>query len=264
MSALGDAFRTAREARGLTLSDVAEHIHIRSVYLGAIEDEDWSSIGAPVYVRGFIRTYARYLGIDAEDAVARFSEEQGASAPLHPASTALPVPNQSVTTQRSSARGGPSVWAVAGVIVAIMLVGFVGYEYYQYQSGNGGAALPPAAVSSTAPNAAATAPALATGKATRDGEASGAPPSDGASASPVAAKDSIAVHLTERSWLRVVVDGTVAMEGIFPAGTMRSFAGKNASVRAGNAGGVAISVGGKNVGRMGAAGDVVERSFTLQ
>src|SRR6202011_2969361 len=73
MPALGEEFRSAREARGLTLSDVAEQIHIRSVYLNAIENEDWSSIGAPVYVRGFIRTYARFLGLDAESAVAAFN-----------------------------------------------------------------------------------------------------------------------------------------------------------------------------------------------
>ena len=62
MPALGDRFRAAREARGLTLSDVAEQIRIRSVYLAAIEEENWSAIGAPVYIRGFLRTYARFLG----------------------------------------------------------------------------------------------------------------------------------------------------------------------------------------------------------
>ena len=44
---LGERFRAAREARGLSLSDVAEQIRIRSVYLAAIEDENWNAIGAP-------------------------------------------------------------------------------------------------------------------------------------------------------------------------------------------------------------------------
>jgi transcriptional regulator with XRE-family HTH domain len=64
MPALGERFRAAREARGLSLSDVAEQIRIRSVYLAAIEDDNWNAIGAPVYVRGFLRTYARFLGLD--------------------------------------------------------------------------------------------------------------------------------------------------------------------------------------------------------
>ena len=81
--ALGERFRAAREARGLSLSDVAEQIRIRSLYLAAIEDEDWSAIGAPVYVRGFLRTYARFLGIDPEEAVAAFGRVQpgGAGSP---------------------------------------------------------------------------------------------------------------------------------------------------------------------------------------
>ena len=54
----------------MSLSDVAEQIRIRSVYLAAIEEENWSTIGAPVYVRGFLRTYARFLGFDPEEAVA--------------------------------------------------------------------------------------------------------------------------------------------------------------------------------------------------
>ena len=56
--------RAAREARRLSLSEVAEQIHIRALYLQNIEEEDWRAIGAPVYVRGFIRTYARFLGLD--------------------------------------------------------------------------------------------------------------------------------------------------------------------------------------------------------
>ncbi|HEY2554112.1 MAG TPA: helix-turn-helix domain-containing protein, partial [Candidatus Cybelea sp.] len=67
---LGERFRAAREARGLLISDAAERVRIRSVYLAAIEEENWKTIGAPVYIRGFLRTYARFLGLDPEEAVA--------------------------------------------------------------------------------------------------------------------------------------------------------------------------------------------------
>jgi hypothetical protein len=73
----------------------------------------------------------------------------------------------------------------------------------------------------------------------------------------------LAIHLTAPSWLRVTVDGNVSIEGTFPAGTTKSFHGKTALVRVGNAGGVQITVDGKAVGRLGAAGDVVEKQFTL-
>jgi len=242
MSALGDAFRSAREARGFTLSDVAEHIHIRSVYLAAIEAEDWSAIGAPVYVRGFIRTYARFLGLDAEDLAARFSA-QTPSADLpssHAASTSVDL--------ATGERRMPTVWSLAAIFVALVLVAFVGYDYYLYRSG---AAEETAAVESPAPVASA-----------EPSPAASARVNQAANREPIA-KNELAIRLTERSWLRVVVDGTTAMEGIYPAGTVRTFTGKTASVRAGNAGGVDVRIGNRDIGTMGGAGDVAERSFPL-
>ncbi len=83
-----------------------------------------------------------------------------------------------------------------------------------------------------------------------------------ASVAPAAAHR-LALALVERSWVRVTVDGTTRIEGIFPAGTTRTFTGKVADVRAGNAAGVTIAVGGRPPVRMGGAGDVVERRYTL-
>ena len=74
---------------------------------------------------------------------------------------------------------------------------------------------------------------------------------------------SLALVLSAPSWLRVTVDGSVSIEGTFPAGTSKTFHGKNALVRIGNAGGVEIYVDGKDVGKLGKPGDVVEQSFTL-
>jgi hypothetical protein len=73
----------------------------------------------------------------------------------------------------------------------------------------------------------------------------------------------LGIHLTERSWLRVAVDGTTAVEGIFPAGTVRTFSGSVADVRAGNAGGVVVTVDGRPPAPLGKTGDVVEQRYTL-
>jgi cytoskeleton protein RodZ len=123
MTPLGEEFRCAREARGLSHSAVAEQLHIRSVFLAAIEDEDWSSIGAPVYIRGFMRTYARFLKLDPEAAVARFIE-------LDP-DTDSPSRPPAVTTDQLR-RGGLSIAAMLAMLVASILVGFVGYKYLVY------------------------------------------------------------------------------------------------------------------------------------
>ena len=258
VSALGEEFRSAREARGLSLSDVAERLHIRSVYLAAIEDEDWHVIGAPVYVRGFMRTYARFLGLDAEAAVARFSTTVPAGTPA----ASAPARNAATVEKRGGERSSPSVAAILAIVVAIVVVLFVGYEFYQYHAG-GPAGTPLAGGGSAAPVAdseAATPAPDASGAAD-----SGLPPPIAAvkPGTKPAVKRGLSVRITEASWLRVDVDGAVAYEGTLPAGVAKSFAGKTAVVRVGNAGGVQIAVNGKSVGSLGASGDVVERRFVL-
>jgi cytoskeleton protein RodZ len=268
VSALGEEFRSAREARSLSLSDVAERLHIRSVYLAAIEDEDWHVIGAPVYVRGFMRTYARFLGLDPEAAVARFSSAVPAGTP---AATAPRPAAAAASEKRSVNRSSPSIAAVLSIVVAVLVVAFVGYEFFQYKAGTPGAA--PLADSSSAPTAAvaaAAAPipadsAAAAPGAGADGNvpAAIAPAASPARAAASAAKRGLAVRLTETSWLRVTVDGKVVLEGTLPAGAAKSFSGKVADVRVGNAGGVRIAVNGRTMGPLGGSGDVVERRYVL-
>jgi cytoskeletal protein RodZ len=239
MPALGEEFRSAREARGLTLSDVAEQIHIRSVYLNAIEHEEWPSIGAPVYVRGFIRTYARFLGLDAESAVARFND----MVPVERPGAHAPSPSV-METERS----GPSIWALIGGVVALMLVAFVGYEWWQFNQGTAQQGdRPVAAASAPAPSAAPTTAAV---------------PRPSASPSP-ALRHSLAIRLTQRSWLRVTVDGKTQLQGIYPAGTAKTFSGGVADLRVGNAGGVQVSVNGAPAKTLGKDGDVVEQRYPL-
>ncbi len=105
MPAVGQRFREAREARGLTLAEVAEQIRIRAVYLDAIEKEDWSAIGAPVYIRGFLRTYARFLGLDAEEIVAAFNLGEGERGAI--------VPSRGDIADVERAGGKPSSPALA-------------------------------------------------------------------------------------------------------------------------------------------------------
>jgi cytoskeletal protein RodZ len=257
MRALGEEFRAAREARGLSLSDVAEQIHIRSVYLQAIENEDWSAIGAPVYIRGFIRTYARFLGLDGESAVQRFNESAaGLAQPTAPPREAI-LGGRTERRSPSPSRRSPSPLLYAAGFLACVLVGAVLYNLYALQSA-GGVKAP----MSAGPAATATA---ALGQVTPS-------PLPGASARPVATPAAAAtarptktmtIRLSETSWLRVLVDGQDVMEGLFPPGTVRTFHGNRALVRIGNAGGVAVDVNGKSVGKLGNEGDVVERSFSL-
>jgi cytoskeletal protein RodZ len=238
----------------LTLSDVSEHTHIRSVYLEAIEAEDWNAVGPPVYVRGFIRTYARFLGLDADAAAAAYGATALGGA-VTPVPQLVPRAEPPIGDRRKAVRRGLSVGAVAGVLVAFALVLFVGFEYVDYQRNQ-----------NTPINAAPAARSRPTARPERAVHEFPAPAAAMAADLRTPSKtephpSGFAVHLRDNSWLRIVVDGKLEMEGLYPKGTQRTFAGRSATVRVGNAGGVDIFVDGKDLGPMGGLGDVAERSY---
>jgi len=72
---LGVAFQIAREGRGLSIADVALATRIRSAHLRALEASDLAQLPSRPFTIGYVRAYARALGVDPEDAVARFRAE---------------------------------------------------------------------------------------------------------------------------------------------------------------------------------------------
>lgn len=77
---IGETLREARNRRKLDLAEVEAAIKIRVRYLQAIENEEWDALPGGAYTRGFIRTYAGYLGLDGErlaDDYRRSGEPQG-------------------------------------------------------------------------------------------------------------------------------------------------------------------------------------------
>ena len=237
MPKIGDELRAAREARHLSLSEVSEQLHIRSVYLEALEAENWALVGAPVYVRGFLRTYARYLGLEPEPAILDFNETLARVPPT--------APERRVTVRRSR-RGEASPWLWVAALAAAVLLGFVGYDYFELRASHSALALaePPLAAGNAVPAASPQAAA-----ATR-------------TLSPQERR-TLEVRLTRTTWLLVEIDGNKQLEGTYPPGTRKAFHGKLAEIRTGNAGGVDLRVNGKELGSMGHPGGVVQRRVTL-
>lgn len=66
---IGTLLRQEREKRGLSYSDVNEITRLRPFILEALENEDWDSLPSPGFVTGFVRSYARALGLDQDEMV---------------------------------------------------------------------------------------------------------------------------------------------------------------------------------------------------
>lgn len=99
MGELGSWLMRAREARGLTLEDAERDTRISRRYLQALESEQFEVIPAPVYARGFLRSYSQYLGLDPQEMLALFPREE------EPAYTAPAAPARPGTRQPPSAVG---------------------------------------------------------------------------------------------------------------------------------------------------------------
>lgn len=116
MSELGDWLRQAREMRGLTLEDAERDTRISRRYLYALESGELDLIPAPVYARGFLRSYAQYLGLDPQEAMARYPrDDAGPYTPPGATGVRLPDPRaqQQQSGQRPPAFGRPRVQAEA-------------------------------------------------------------------------------------------------------------------------------------------------------
>lgn len=114
MGELGSLLTRAREARGLTLEDAERDTRISRRYLQALESEQFEVIPAPVYARGFLRSYSQYLGLDPQETLAMFPREddpeyqRAADATAAPPRPSPDRPVSPVSASRPTWRSTPS------------------------------------------------------------------------------------------------------------------------------------------------------------
>jgi len=123
---IGATLREARNRRKVDLSEVEAAIKIRARYLQAMENEEWDALPGGAYTRGFIRTYASYLGLDgdrlADDFRRSTAPPEGERAPRR----VEPVPT-SARPRRPRISGRVLVAAVCLLLVAaVVAIGLVG------------------------------------------------------------------------------------------------------------------------------------------
>lgn len=87
---IGQILREAREVQGLRTEDVAARLRLMQRQIEAMEADDFESLGRPVFARGFVRNYARLLGLDAGTLLARMEGPRTEPAPVHRPEPPLP------------------------------------------------------------------------------------------------------------------------------------------------------------------------------
>ena len=246
-SDVGAQLRSTREARGLTLETMAHRTRVQPRILTAIEENDLRSIPPKPFGRGFVRAYAREVGIDPERAVQDYFGQ-------FPSATPEPAPAR---TDYESPQESSWVVPVTGIAVLVVLIA------WGLRGGDAAteAAATSEAIGTTGSNAAVTAAREASrAAAARPAPAStpaSAPPAP--SAAPQATQSEVNVVLTVNAptWVSASTDGKRAIYRVLQPGSREQLtAAKEISVLTGNAGGVELTINGRSAGPMGKPGHV--------
>ncbi len=131
-SGVGTILREARNRRKVELSEVEAATRIRFRYLRAIEDEEWDVLPGGVYTRGFIRTYASFLGLDGDRLVSDYRES------VEPWHRSAGAPQLQPEDGDASSGGLRSV-ALAGLaVIAVIAVAVIAIVAIPSGGGEGG------------------------------------------------------------------------------------------------------------------------------
>jgi cytoskeletal protein RodZ len=255
MSTVGIRLRELREAKGVSLDDIARSTRVGRRHLEALETDSWAELPAPVFVKGFIRAYCDFLDASPDEALGVYREATGESA--------KPERVQSILRSGPSRRAGP-------LVISLVLFIALGASLFALRLGlkssppsapatsasargdtasvPSSASIPAASVPSSASIPAATAPVIQTQPV----------PVSAADAKPAAQR--LVIHAVEPTWIRVQVDDGQVSEELLPAGAGREWtAARRFILTVGNAGGLEIDLNGKRMPALGARGAVIQK-----
>lgn len=266
-----------RRAQGLSLGDVARQLKLSVRQVEALERDEYSAFPGPVFVRGFLRNYAKLLQLDPEAVVAQAALAP-APVPATPAGSSIattPVPLQESAASRRGARFGFGTMALGLMLVLLIVVVAAIYDarnkptpvsLVPSPAGSTTAAPAPQHADSPPPAAPGTTtvvpetPPAATAAPAASGEAVPAPPADdaGAAATPVVptaapaaapGPGEVKLVFDSESWVEIRdATGVVIFSRLNPAGTEQVVTGEPPlDVVIGNAGSVQLTYRSKAV-----------------
>ena len=134
MASVAEQLRTAREAQKLTIQQIAGITNVRADHIRAIEEGNYDVFSAPVYIRGFVRSYAKILKLDVPTIIAAVDAELGQTEKFSEPPPLTDQPHTIVdwlTLQLSKID-----WRKLLIVVAVVLLGLVVYGVISsWQSG---------------------------------------------------------------------------------------------------------------------------------
>jgi transcriptional regulator with XRE-family HTH domain len=130
MQAIGERLREARMRQGLDITEVEVATKIRAKYLRALENDEFVMLPGSTYVRSFLRTYAEYLGLDAQLLVEEFRAQHEPRGEGEMPALAPPArPARPGRERRGAGVGlafGPGTLAVASVLLVLVVLAVIG------------------------------------------------------------------------------------------------------------------------------------------
>ncbi len=120
---LGEKLRQAREERGISISEVAEQTRISSLYLESIEKDDYKVLPGGIFNKGFIKSYAKFIGYDEHQALQEYQKAVAATEEAQD-SELRPYKPEVLTDDRSGASMAQTI------IFAIIILGLVSTGIY--------------------------------------------------------------------------------------------------------------------------------------
>jgi hypothetical protein len=126
VATIGEQLRQAREAQKMEIHEVADMTNIRGEHIRALEAGNYSVFSAPVYIRGFVRTYANHLHLDAKKILEELGRELADSGQIDPS---LAPQRRSVVDRAmfQLAQGGRRLLLPASVAIVALVVVVAAY-----------------------------------------------------------------------------------------------------------------------------------------
>ncbi len=261
---LGLWLRRAREARNMTLEEAEQALRIRRRYLQALEMGDYTALPGPVQARGFLRNYARLLGLPVEEALARY-EAEVEGRPLQPRPQPVreaqarqwaerpsqfpppPTEEEELAAARSGAQVPSTLlFALLGLAAFFGLVALGSFIYLQLQAREPEPV--PTATLPTVEQPVVETPVQAEGPVF-------VPAIDGTI--------NVRLEPREHAWVRLVADEEVVFQGVAgPGEVVQAGGAERVLVETGNGGAFQLFVNNEDWGLLGVEGEVVRRAWS--